>query len=344
MSETRYVYIDFLKFVSFLLIIFLHTFATIGIGVFNGEGGESETWRCIILLNATTRFSVPIFILCSGAMILRKDTDDFAEFFRRRFSKIVIPYLFWGLIYEFSKGVTDIYIILKDFLSMDVYYHFWFVYMILIVYLFVPILSGTLNNFNQSKLNYTLALWLCFSVHVSLKYLLSPYEFYDIVKIYAFPEFIGYFIAGWMIHNEKIKFPRLNGVTTFAIVSSIIGLLAYLVIFYSIELSRFYEGVFEPYFIAVAIGSLLIFKYCREHEDYFQRHFKFTVKFSGLTYGGYLLHALILNYVINFLASGSDFVQNHTIIFCFVCAGLTGILTLSIIKIFSLIPILRRFI
>ena len=296
------------------------------------------------MLNSMTRFGVPIFILCSGAMILQKNYDDIKNFFSKRLSRIVVPFIFWATIYEFHKGITDIQIMLNDLFFQNVMYHFWFIYMILTIYLFVPIISDILGKLTQYKLNYIFILWLFFSAIVSFEYLMMQ----GFSGNYFLVEFIGYFIAGWLIHNQKIKFLHLNGLATFFSVCGIIGFLGGLVILYTTKLQSYYESFFEPYFIAVVIGSLLIFKYFRENEDFFQRYKrygKFLSQLSILTYGGYLIHILVLDRIkdLFFAYNGQMFVAVHPVIATLACAVLTSVVSLLIIKIFSLIPILRRF-
>ena len=339
MPKERYFYVDFLKVISFFAIVLLHTSAMVA-----GTMGGGSNWDYIILLNAITRFGVPIFILCSGAMILQNNIDDLKKFFTRRFAKVVVPFLLWGLIYEFYKGVTDFHAILKDFFFQNVMYHLWFVYTIILLYLFAPIIESAVKNLTQQKLKYIFGLWIFFSMLVSFEY--ATTQGYS--GIYILVEFSGYFIAGWIVHNQKFKLLNLDGLKIFLLDIFIFGSLTYLVIFYTEKLSQYYENFFEPYFILIVIGSVLTFKYFRGKEEFFRRHINFSnflSKVSILTYGGYLVHILTLEYTkqIFLFNDGIFSATPHPVISTLACAALTGILSLLIIKILNLLPILKYF-
>ena len=317
-----------------------------------GGGIDNDLFEFLIFINSSTRFGVPIFILCSGAMLLLKPVDDIGKFFRRRFSRVVVPFIFFVIVYELYKGTTDISLMLKDFYHKDVMFHLWFVYMILEMYLFVPIISGVIDTFSQQKLNYTFKVWLGISALATFSYAIRDGQ----LDTQFIVEFVGYFLAGWAIHNQKLNLPRLSGRATFFILCAIVLLIACLTIFYTspLKMTSYYGLFCEPYSIAVVLGSLLMFKYFREQEDFFRVHYKlsnFISQISTLTYGGYLIHVLILlslrPFFVNsdtFLAiNGVSFLIGHPVMATLFWFMLTVILSLAIIKIFKLIPVLRRF-
>ena len=280
-------------------------------------------------------------------MILQKPVDDIGNFFRRRFSRVAVPFIFFVIVYELYKGTTDISLMLKDVWHQEVMYHLWFVYMILEMYIFVPIISGSINTFSQQKLNYTFKVWLGISLLSTFSYVIADGQ---LAKQFII-EFVGYFLAGWAIHNQKLNLPRLSCKSTFLAIGAIVGLLTCLTIFYTryVTLTFYYNVFFESYSIAIVSGSILIFKYFREHEDFFRRHYKlsnFLSQIGALTYGGYLIHILILSKIRNFFVTsdtGAAFFISHPVTANLFCFMLTALLSLAIIKIFKLTPVLRRF-
>lgn len=285
-------------------------------------------------------------------MILQKSYDDIPKFFRRRFFRVVVPFIFFIIVYELYKGVFDIFTMIKDVYYNEVMYHLWFVYMILELYLFAPIISGAINTFSEQKVNYALKVWLGVSAIATFQYAILGVP----PSAQAILEYVGYFFAGWAIHFQKLKLPRLNSKSIFLSLGAIVVLLACLEIFYTrnFNMTFYYDKFCDQYSLAIVIGSMLIFKYFRDNEDFFRGHSKlsnFISKIGALTYGGYLIHVLMLDNVkkifINsdtFLAiNGVPFIQSHIVLAILSCCAVTFILSLVIIKIFSLRPILRRF-
>ena len=342
-QNERYIYIDFLKVVVIFAVVLAHVSISLAAWEKNGQHFELFTY-----INSTTRFNVPLFILCSGAMILRKPVDDIREFYVKRFSRVVIPFLFWSIFYKLNIIIHDklefsFLDILHDLFYQNVVYHFWFIYMILAVYLFVPLLSDALTKFNQTKLNYLMGLWLFLSCIVSIECIFCEG---DSIKFWL-AEYIGYFVAGWLIHNHKIKLIKLNGYVTFLICVAITVILTKLVIMYKTDYGIYHEAVFEPYFILVVIGSLLIFRYLRDKEDFFRRHEKvgkFFSKVSALTYGGYLVHPLILEFLKGkfLLHNGVYYLSTFPITTIIIFSAVVGIISFLIIAVFHNLPYLRR--
>src|SRR5690242_18537661 len=60
-------------------------------------------WWITIILDSLTRISIPLFLLISGYLILRKD-ESFQENLKRIFFRIGIPFILWLLFYLWYGG------------------------------------------------------------------------------------------------------------------------------------------------------------------------------------------------------------------------------------------------
>ena len=88
----RLYYIDLLRIISAFCVVLLHSSA---------YGTQNYTGECFdgfVLMNSFTRFAVPIFFMCSGAVIL--DGDYRFEDVYKRIKRILFPLSFWGVFYE----------------------------------------------------------------------------------------------------------------------------------------------------------------------------------------------------------------------------------------------------
>ena len=228
-SSTRFAYIDALKILSMYAVVLLHTSA---MGTYDVQG---SSWHGFILLNAATRFAVPLFVMCSGAMLLQpaSSAEHPLHFLRRRFLRVLLPFLVWSLAYEaqaiYLGAAKDLAAILLDFLYLTVRYHLWFVYMILALYLLTPLLRSALAALKTRELHYGMMIWLFFSLLVSVEYLTTA-DYWHTGTIFFFPEFVGYFIAGWILHTGRLMEKRISWLALPASVAAIIATAAYLVI------------------------------------------------------------------------------------------------------------------
>ena len=62
---------------------------------------EIVRWTTVDFYQSFGRLGVPLFIMLTGALLLSpsKTNEDLGTFFKKRFSRIGLPCLFWGVIY-----------------------------------------------------------------------------------------------------------------------------------------------------------------------------------------------------------------------------------------------------
>lgn len=86
-----------------------------------------------------SEFAIPIFLMISGILLLNKNYS-ISEFLKKRYPRIIIPFLFWGAVYiifailfqnmffQLSSPETAIQFIANMFLGLKGYLpHFWYV-------------------------------------------------------------------------------------------------------------------------------------------------------------------------------------------------------------------------
>lgn len=158
-------------------------------------------WLFSNVLNWGLRWSTPVFVMISGYFLLNSDTSSHTKtFFRRRFSKLIPPYLFWSLIYYLisHQGQLNIFSVL-DFLDKlwrsSTYYHLYFINVILGLYLVTPFIKKHLLGKN---LNFIVPLLLfCSTVY------LVGYTYFGVPQVSNiltwFIPYLGFYIAGYWI-------------------------------------------------------------------------------------------------------------------------------------------------
>ena len=159
MNMKREVWIDWLRIVACLFVMMTHCCECF----YFGDGGTLVMTKAdavwVTLLNTFTRACVPLFVVASSYLQFPIHYST-GEFFRRRIVRVIVPFLIWSLVYAFVWGepVQN----LKD-LALNFNYsagHLWFVYMLLGVYLIMPLLSPWAEKVGKKELLLFLGIWL----------------------------------------------------------------------------------------------------------------------------------------------------------------------------------------
>ena len=151
------IWLDNSRIIAIFAVVMLHVAA----GVVTGTDIGTTNWWFGNIYDSGVRWSVPVFVMISGALLLDPNKkEDLLTFYKKRLSKIFIPILIWTflfLIWAFLKGQisgNEISIIhlLKRILSGKPHYHMWFLYMILCLYLFTPFFRKVIINSTRKEL------------------------------------------------------------------------------------------------------------------------------------------------------------------------------------------------
>lgn len=134
------VWADRLRNFSTVLVITVHAAASIAQTDMNYNSSE---WWASAWWNALGRPAVPLFIMLSGYLLLSKDYP-LGAFMKKRFVRVFVPSLFWMLVYMWydyhaHPRPFTLLIGLRSLVQGPVYFHLWFIYLILALYLLYPL-------------------------------------------------------------------------------------------------------------------------------------------------------------------------------------------------------------
>ncbi len=156
-AEERIAWVDWMRVAACFMVIVVHSTEPFYLG---GEGSLVLTradacWVAII--DALVRTCVPLFVVASSYLQfpLRYTAK---EFFRRRAGRLLAPFVLWSVIYAVVWGnPTDN---LQNLLFNFNYAagHLWFVYMLVGLYLLMPLLSPWAERVGRRELLFYLAL------------------------------------------------------------------------------------------------------------------------------------------------------------------------------------------
>jgi surface polysaccharide O-acyltransferase-like enzyme len=123
----RYVYFDILNILACISVVFLHMN-----GIVHGYS-ESRSWKTALIFEVICYWAVPIFIMLSGATLLKyRERYDTKTFFKRRFIKVLVPWVIWSLIlFIIDTKSLNIFQYIKDFIYCKIEGVYWFFPLIL---------------------------------------------------------------------------------------------------------------------------------------------------------------------------------------------------------------------
>jgi surface polysaccharide O-acyltransferase-like enzyme len=288
-------YISNLRVLATFSVVLLHS---AGAHLLQFHQLQLDVWNVANLFDSFTRFAVPVFVMISGAVLLGRD-EDLGTFTRKRISRLLIPFIFWSLLYATLKY----YSILSEFsfwksakliitdASLGSAIHLWYLFMIIGLYLIIPILRKWTVLYRENEIRYFLAIWVATVV----------IGFFQIgllqkVNFTYFTGFIGYLVLGYYLDRVVIRHTKMFTVMSLGFITLGAVTIAFLSRQESLannEIVYKYYGYMTPLLMITAIGWFILFRLIATRTN------KFIESIDQHSFGIYLVHILILGTVKN---------------------------------------------
>lgn len=121
--------------------------------------------------NALSRWSVPVFFMVSGALLLDPAKDSPPQKIIRYISRAALCILVWGTFYSFLTQAIyaqitwkSIPLTLYNLITGNAGYHLWFLYTLAMLYIALPVFRVFTKNASQKQIAYALLVWAVLSV------------------------------------------------------------------------------------------------------------------------------------------------------------------------------------
>ncbi|OZI74375.1 acyltransferase [Bordetella genomosp. 12] len=212
MSTERYERLDAARWLAALAVVMLHSAAqTVSDPAIYASGG----WLAANVYDSAVRWCVPVFVMISGALLLDPQRSlSPRAFYQRRLARIQIPLVFWTVFYllwtttlgRWDAGQFDFSFWPRKVAEGRPYYHLWYLYMIVGLYLFAPVVRLLYARSSVAGRK----LWVVGILGVAVLDSLYRQALGAAPGFFLtwFLPYLGYFIAGRMIFEGQWRIPR----------------------------------------------------------------------------------------------------------------------------------------
>jgi surface polysaccharide O-acyltransferase-like enzyme len=321
-TENRVVWVDYMRVAACFMVLLVHATEPFYLG---GDGSQILTeadayWASFF--DSIVRACVPLFIVASSYLQFPLHYSA-GVFCRRRAVRILIPFVLWSVVYAYAWGEPS-----ENFHNLVFNFnyaagHLWFVYMLLGVYLLMPMISDWAERLTKREEEIFLALWLFTTLVPFLRQLAifsygrnelwGEANWNEFGALYYASGYVGYLLLG---HYFKRWVPELSWRKTLAIATPL-WLVGFAIVagwFWwtmpksfpvneSIDLAVYMEQSWRFCTIGVVMTTIAYFLVIRKFTCSGRFYTSIIQPLSKLSYGLYLMHIVVLVYVYQLVSS-----------------------------------------
>jgi surface polysaccharide O-acyltransferase-like enzyme len=334
LQQEKLVWIDNLRAIATIGVIILHVSAPL---IYKFGSVSMSWWWTANIFNSLVRGSVPLFLMVTGALLLPKEYE-LGDFLKKRFVRIVYPFAFWALmhiimnlalriqsgeVHNFKGALANIAVKI----SGGIAYHYWYVYLIIGIYLFLPIIGKWIRNSTEKEIQYFLLLWI---ITVLLEQTVFAGFRYFTQITYYFSGSLGFVVLGYYL-TKYTFLPAITRNSTWLMVVLILSVVftAFGTYYLSATSGKSVQTLYSYFTINVILATLTIFLLCMG----LTVQIKLLSLISKYSYGIYLSHVLVLTF-LSFLKIDCMFIHPAVgiILTAMLCISLSGLLVFTVSK------------
>lgn len=324
---------DLLRVLACFLVVLAHCCDPF-VGGFDG----SCNFKAAVFIGSLVRPCVPLFAMISG-MLLFPVTKGMGAFYAKRIKRVLVPFIVWSLVLPllyygyFAAGVQTLNpnIVSEAYTwsatvgklcSFFINFNYdttplWYVYMLIGLYLFMPIMSGWLTQADRRDIKIFLGIWI-FSMILPYVKMLAPIWGYEgnygnmgILGVcdwnpygmfYNFSGFMGYMILAYYLKKYPLTWGRKK---TLAITVPMF-LIGFVITFCGfLETQKHFPGQYAMleilwYFSGINV-FLMTFAFYVNISQLRIRSYSWLKKSASLTFGIYLCHFFFVQCAFDFV-------------------------------------------
>ncbi len=257
------------------------------------------------IFDSISRIGVPFFLMISGSLMLdEKKKIPLKLLFSRYLKNIVLITFAWAVIFSLiyqcvlpllQNETVTIHNIFRDIITG--HYHMWYLYMFIGIYFALPFLKAFVCKENKNLVLLFIGISLVtqftvplldvfksrFSVLAYTSSLLKDFQ------LHFFAGYLSYYLAGWYIVHIGIQKKWIRLCLYILSALSLVGMILY--IQHTGNYNAVYENVGLPVFLYSVGAFLALSRVSFKLNDFWKN---LIMKFSGLTFGVYMVHVIAI--------------------------------------------------
>ena len=297
MSSGKILYLNRLKALSCIAVVVLHTF-------YAADAFAMTTGQHMLALSVRNlmAWAVPCFVMSSGALLLdpaRK--TDMGKIYRKYIPRMIIDLVVFSLLFSLFDGIfVEKSVTAGTFVRgvQNVYMgtgwkHMWYIYMMIAVYVMLPVYKIVTRAAQKNELRYILILYavgtsLLPLIEAGLEVKLPFYIFvYSIYPLYLFTGYVLHRYGGFRKRASTV-FLAVFAVAT--VIMTYVGLQS------EQQVINDYLGNYSsPVIILGSLGAFLLFRNSSPEPCFID---KAAASISKCSFGIYLVHMAVLKFML----------------------------------------------
>lgn len=342
-------YFDYLRLIATFGVIVLHISAQ---NWHLAEPGSVE-WNAFNGYDSLVRWTVPIFVMISGALFLAPENPITMEkLFKKNILRMVTAYLFWAVIYAvvFSKKSIKAVILA----TLTGHHHLWFLVMLVGVYLLIPVLRKITEDTELTKYFLLLGLVFTFIIPYGLDLLVNfggsgivaigniGKGVFSNMKFHFTLGYPFYFVAGYYLSRMELSKKARNTIYVLGVAGFVLTMA--LTTALSVRRHEALNHYYDNFTVNVLLEALAVFtfgKYELSKISLSDKGRKVIGLLSKYSFGVYLVHVMIQDLLC---MAGIDTLSMNPFVSVPLLSVVIGIISLGISYVLNKIPVLNRFI
>ncbi|MBR5113898.1 MAG: acyltransferase family protein [Oscillospiraceae bacterium] len=251
--------IDLIKAIAIFCVVLAHTCSP-------GYFTTGANFCASVFWGSLFRMAVPLFLMCTGALLLDPEREFKAvPFLRKNYLRILIALFFWAAMYKLyhlavggALSGSSLLFALKELVLFKHEFHLYYLHITLLLYAFLPILRVLTKHASRGTMIYLLVLWALTGIIYPTLRPFWPFSLLEGVPAQwlmnmAWASF-GYALLGHFLMKYPMK--RWLGAVLFAAGFAVVfgGTLIM-----SRSRGSFYEGFLEGMSVGVALKAAGLF-------------------------------------------------------------------------------------
>lgn len=346
-NNKRSIYFDYLRILAIFCVIGIHVVGT----NWYSTPLESTSWKILNIYDSMFRFSVPIFVMISGALFLSKQKKiSIKKLYFKNILRLVTALLFWSLAYSVYRNIMitktlNLFALKRTFIEfINSHYTLWFITMLVGLYMAIPIYRKICEDKKTEEYFLILSLIFVFILPLMtqapiISKCLTTGIFNITVPVVL--GYSGYFLLGHYLNTYEFSKKYEKTIYILGTISLIFTIVA--TYFFSVYKGYASEAFYNYLIINTLLVAVAIFTLFKNRISKIKTSNKFNnivIKISKLTFGVYLVHDFFIIFFSMLEINSSIPLSLATPII----AIIIFILSLICSYIISKIPILNKYI